>query len=119
MYNSYISGEQKLLAIAAHITYFLGGLGFILAPLIIFLYKKNDPFVREHAKQALAAHLFLLILSSVTGILCAILIGFLLLPILAIFGVIFFITSIIAVMRAADGQMYSYPFIQSFANKFD
>ncbi|MCE5285679.1 MAG: DUF4870 domain-containing protein [Pelosinus sp.] len=118
MYNNYISSDQKLLAIAAHVTYFLGGVGFIIAPLIIYLLKKDDPFVREHAKQALAAHLFLLILSTIIGVLCYILIGFLLLPILAIVGLIFFITSILAAIKAADGQLYYYPLIQSFVDKF-
>jgi hypothetical protein len=47
MYSQYISGEQKLLAIAAHVTYFLGGLGFIIAPLVIYLFKKEDAFVRD------------------------------------------------------------------------
>lgn len=118
MYSNTISGEQKLLAIAAHITYFLGGLGFILAPLIIYLFKKEDFFVREHAKQALTAHLFLLLLSTIVGILCSILIGVLLLPLLAIIGAVFFITSIIAAIKAADGQMYYYPLIQSIVKKF-
>jgi uncharacterized Tic20 family protein len=118
MYNDYITGEQKLLAIAAHITYFLGGLGFIIAPLVIYLFKKDDFFVREHAKQALVAHLFLLILSTMVSVLCVLLIGILLLPILAIIGAIFFITSIIAAIKAADGQLYRYPFIQSFVDRF-
>ena len=70
-----ITGEQKLLGILAHISYFLGGLGFIMAPLVIFLLKKEDPFVSEHAKQALVAHLAILAASFVVGISCMVLIG--------------------------------------------
>jgi uncharacterized Tic20 family protein len=58
-----ITGEQKLLAIIAHLAYFLGGLGFVIAPLVIFLLKKDDVFVYDHAKQALVAHLVILAVS--------------------------------------------------------
>ena len=112
-----ITGEQKLLAIIAHISYFLGGLGFIIAPLVIFLLKKDDPFVYEHAKQALVAHIALLAVSCVIGFLCTLLIGFLLLPILGILGLILFVTSIIAASKAFYGEEYKYPLIQDFVNK--
>lgn len=112
-----VTGEQKLLAILAHIGYFLGGLGFIVAPLCIFLLKKEDPFVYEHAKQALVAHLVILIASAITSMLCFLLIGFLLMPILAIFWLMLFITSIIAAIKALDGQFYEYPLIQRFVSK--
>lgn len=112
-----VTGEQKLLAILAHIGYFLGGLGFIVAPLCIFLLKKEDPFVYEHAKQALVAHLVILIASAITSMLCFLLIGFLLMPILAIFWLMLFITSIIAAIKALDGQFYEYPMIQRFVTK--
>lgn len=101
----------------AHIGYFLGGLGFIVAPLCIFLLKKEDPFVYEHAKQALVAHLVILIASAITSMLCFLLIGFLLMPILAIFWLMLFITSIIAAIKALDGQFYEYPLIQRFVSK--
>jgi len=72
-----ITGEQKLLAILAHLAYLLGGLGFIIAPLVIFLLRKEDPFVYHHAKQALVAHLAILAASVITSLLCILLIGFL------------------------------------------
>lgn len=112
-----ITGEQKLLAVLAHLAYLLGGLGFIIAPLIIFLAKKDDPFVYEHAKQALVAHLVILAVSIATGLLCTLLIGLLLLPIIAVLWLLLLITSIIAAVKAADGQAYKYPIIQGFVNK--
>jgi uncharacterized Tic20 family protein len=114
-----ITGEQKLLAIIAHLSYLLGGLGFIIAPLVIFLLKKDDLFVFEHARQALVAHLCILATSVVVGMLCFLLIGFLLLPILVILSIILVVTSIIAAVRVMEGQPYRYPFIQGLVTKLD
>jgi len=113
-----VSGEQKLFAITAHIAYLLGGLGFIIAPLLVFLLRKDDPFVNHHAKQALVAHLAILILSALVSFLCTLLIGVLLLPILALLWLLLLITSIIATIRAFHGEEYYYPLIQSIVNKF-
>ena len=112
-----VTGEQKLLAVLAHLAYFLGGLGFVVAPLVIFLWKKDDYFVYDHAKQALVAHLMLLVAGLVVSLLCFALIGLLLVPILAILGVIFVITSLIAAFQALSGNYYRYPFIQGVVDK--
>lgn len=112
-----ITGEQKLLAIIAHLAYFLGGLGFIIAPLLIFLLKKEDAFVFEHARQALVAHLVMLVVSVVVGLLCALLIGVLLIPVLVIMWLGLVVTSIVAAIRALNGEHYRYPFIQGLVAK--
>ena len=112
-----ISGEQKILAVLSHLAYLLGGLGFIIAPLIIFLVKKDDPFIHSHAKQALVAHLTISVLSAISGLLCVALVGFLLLPVMAVLWLLLFVTSIIAAVKAVDGQYYEYPLIQSLVNK--
>lgn len=112
-----ITGEQKVLAILAHISYFLGGVGFIIAPLIIFLLKKDDYFVYEHAKQALVAHITLLATSCIAGLLCMLLIGVLLLPIIGILWIVLLVTSVIGAIKALNGEEYQYPFIQKFVNK--
>lgn len=112
-----VTGEQKLLAVLSHLAYLLGGLGFIIAPLLIFLTKKEDAFVYAHAKQALVAHLALLGASIVSGLLCAILVGFLLLPVMGVLWLVLLFTSVIAAIKAADGQYYEYPFIQNLVRK--
>ena len=112
-----ITGEQKVLAILAHISYFIGGVGFILAPLVLFLLKKDDYFVYEHAKQALIAHLFILATSFIIWVSCLLVIGIVLLPIIAILWLILLITSVIGAIKALNGEEYKYPFIQQFVNK--
>jgi Uncharacterized protein conserved in bacteria len=113
-----ITGEQKLLALIAHLSYFLGGLGFIVAPLVIFLLKNDDSFVYEHARQALVAHLTVLAASTVVGLLCFLLIGFLLIPVLVVILLILVVTSLIASAKVLNGELYRYPFIQGLVNHF-
>ncbi len=112
-----ITGEQKLLAVIAHLAYFFGGLGFIVAPLVIFLLKRDDPFVYDHAKQALVAHLVIFALSLVTAVLCVLLIGLLLLPVLCLLWLLLLITSLWAAWQAGQGSYYRYPFIQGIVEK--
>lgn len=112
-----VTGEQKLLAILAHLAYLLGGVGFIIAPLVIFLLKKDDPFVYDHAKQSLVAHLAILMVSIITSALCILLIGILFLPILAILWIVLIVTSIIAAFKALNGELYQYPLIQQLVDK--
>jgi uncharacterized Tic20 family protein len=112
-----ITGEQKLLALIAHLSYFFGGLGFILAPLVIFLFKRDDPFVFEHARQALVAHLALLVAGVVVGLLCVVLIGIILIPVLAVLALVLVVTSLIAGVKALNGEPYKYPLIQGLVAK--
>lgn len=115
--NSAIHGEQKLFAVFAHISYFLGGIGFVLAPLLILLLRRDDPFVYEHARQALVAHLTILVLSAGVFLLSFLLIGLLLLPLLAVFWLALLVTSILGAVRAADGEEYRYPLIQGLVRR--
>ena len=112
-----VTSEQKFLAIIAHIAYLFGGIGFIIAPLLIFLLKKDDDFVYYHAKQALVAHLAILVVSLAVYLLCLLLIGFLLLPLLAVVWLILIVTSLLAIFSAVNGELYQYPFIQNLVEK--
>ena len=113
------TGEQKLCAIIAHLGYLLGGAGFIIAPLVLFLLKKDDPFIYDHAKQALVSHLAILAASLAISFLCFLLYCVLLLPVLAALWVGLVITSFIASYRALSGELYRYPLIQGLVSKLD
>nr|WP_092074904.1 DUF4870 domain-containing protein [Dendrosporobacter quercicolus]NSL49804.1 DUF4870 domain-containing protein [Dendrosporobacter quercicolus DSM 1736]SDN20227.1 hypothetical protein SAMN04488502_11448 [Dendrosporobacter quercicolus] len=112
-----ITEQQKLLAIAAHLAYLLGGVGFVVAPLVIFFIKKDDPFIADHAKQALVAQLSLLVAGAVVGFLSLLFIGLLLIPVLALLSTVIFFTSILAALKALNGDYYHYPFIQGLVEK--
>ena len=114
-----LNGKQRLLVLLVHLSYFIGGLGFVVVPLVVYLLTESDAFVRFNAKQALVSHLALVICGVLVGALCVVLIGFLLVPVLAVLAIIFFVCSIIAAVRGYNGQYYYYPFIQRFASMFD
>ncbi|WP_238528214.1 DUF4870 domain-containing protein [Acetonema longum] len=109
--------EQKLLAIVAHLAYFFGGLGFVIAPLAILIWKREDPFIYHHAKQALVVQGVLLIASLAVGLLSMLLVGLLLVPILVLAGIALVVTSLFAAYNALNGELYRYPLIQSLVDR--
>lgn len=117
-----VPAEERQWAMFAHLSALAGGLltsavggwGFFLGPLVIWLMKKETmPFVADQAKEALnfnitvsAAMLVLLVLGVVTlGL------GFLIaMPLMLIIGIAALVFIIIAAMKANDGVAYRYPF---------
>jgi uncharacterized Tic20 family protein len=113
-----ITGEQKLLALIAHLSYLFGGIGLIIAPLVIMILKKDtDYFVYFHAKQALVAHLTAVVISAAVAVLTMLVIGILLLPFVAAIWLILLVTSVIATVKALNGDLYRYPFIQGLVER--
>jgi uncharacterized protein len=116
-----ISAEERQWAMFAHLSALAGGLltsaiggwGFFIGPLVIWLVKKDTmPFVADQAKEALnfnitvsGIFLILLILSLLTlGI------GFLITaPIMLIIGIAALVFIIMASVKANQGIAYRYP----------
>lgn len=69
--------------------------------------KDQYPFVDDQGKEALNFHITLFLMMVVAGILTIIVIGVVLIPIIALYGLIF---SIIAAVKANEGVSYRYPF---------
>jgi uncharacterized Tic20 family protein len=88
---------------------FLGiPLGHIIAPLIIWLVKKDEfAFVDEQGKESLNFQISMTIYAAVAGLLCFALIG---IPLLIIIGVADIVLVIIASVKANQGEKYQYPF---------
>ena len=83
------------------------GAGHILGPLIVWLVKRGESAeIDAHGKEALNFQISMLIYNVVAGILCLIVIGFVLLAVLHVLNVVFVI---IASLRASEGQIYRYP----------
>lgn len=81
--------------------------GSILGPLVIWLIKKErSPYVDAQGKESLNFQISVFIYAAVSGILCLIFIGFLLLIALGIFWLVFVI---IASIKANEGILYRYP----------
>lgn len=119
--GSAIPAEERQWAMFAHLSALLGGLltsavggwGFFLGPLVIWLMKKDTmPFVADQAKEALnfnitvsAIFLVLMVLGFLTlGI------GFLLIgPLMLLIGIAALVFIVIAAIKANDGIAYRYP----------
>lgn len=95
--------DNKNLAMACHL---LGLLGF-LGPLVIWLIKKDESAtVNQHGKEALNFQISILIYSVGAWVSAFILIGFLLMPAVAIFNLVMII---IAAIKASNGEDFKYP----------
>ena len=101
------TGNDKVWSILCHLSPFLG-VGLFILPLIVYLAMKNEPFTRENAKEALNCHISYLIYMLCCIPLVLIVVG----GVIAIaLGVALLVFSIIAAVKASDGQIYRYPLI--------
>lgn len=116
------SAEEKQWAMFAHLSALAGGIltsgwagsiGCFIGPLVIWLVKKDTmPFVDDQGKEALnfnitvgIVFLALLILSIVTfgiGLIVAV-------PLWIIIGIAWLVFTIIAAVKASNGERYRYP----------
>ena len=105
-----VPSESRGWAAAAQLVPLIG-LGFI-APLVIWLMKKDeDPFVEYHARESLNFQITLIIAIIVSILLMFVLIGFILIFVVLIFALV---VEIIAGVKAANGEFYRYPLIFRF-----
>ena len=87
--------------------FFVPWAGHILGPLIVWLAKRGDsPEIDVHGKESLNFQISMLIYSLIAGVLCLVLIGFVLLGILHILNLVLVI---IASIQASEGKLYRYP----------
>jgi uncharacterized Tic20 family protein len=96
--------DAKTMGMLAHL---LGIIGFI-GPLIIWLIKKENPYVEDQAREALNFQLTILIgwliAFALSFVMC---LGVFLYPVLWVLQIVF---SIIAALKANQGIVYRYPF---------
>ena len=86
--------------------------GNILAPLVIWLMKKDVyPIVDVHGKESLNFQISMSIYGLVSLLLCFVLVGFILLPAIFITNLI---QVIVASLRADKGEPYRYPLTLRF-----
>jgi uncharacterized protein len=106
-----LTREERNLAMLSHLLALTGyvgvPLGNIVAPLIIYLMKKDElPFVAEQSRESLNFQISMSIYALISGVLTLILIGFLLLAAVWVAGVVL---TIIASVKVANGEAYRYP----------
>jgi uncharacterized Tic20 family protein len=114
--NSYLGAEEtpvvpptsdeKTLALLSHVLTFFFPL---LAPLIIYLVKKDESsFIAAHAKESLNFQI------TVCIICIALLITVIGILLLWIVGIAAAVLVIVATIRASEGKLYRYPFTVRF-----
>ena len=119
--TSGIPAEERQWAMFAHLSALLGGLltsavggwGFFLGPLVIWLMKKETmPFVADQAKEALNFNITVSVVMFVLMVLgfLTLGIGFLLLgPLMLLIGIAALVFIVIAAIKANEGVAYRYP----------
>ena len=112
------SAEERQWGLFGHLSslsgLFTGGVGNIVGPLIIWLIKKDTmAFASDQAKEALNFNITLLIISVVLVLATVFTLGiaiFITLPLGVIIGIAWLVLTIVASMKANNGEAYRYPF---------
>ena len=112
------TAEEKQWALFVHLSalsgIFTGGLGAIVGPLVIWLIKKDtSPFVSDQAKEVLNFNLTVLIavaaLTIIGLVLMVVVIGILFLLLSGVVGIAWLVLTIVATVKAGNGEAYRYP----------
>ncbi|MEI7771007.1 MAG: DUF4870 domain-containing protein [Chloroflexales bacterium] len=105
-----VSADERNTAMACHLVSFLGYLipfADLIATIVIWSSKKDQSaFVREHGAEALNYQISFYIYALISLVLTFVLIGFLMLAALTIFDIT---VTIIAAVKASNGERYRYP----------
>jgi len=107
---NYTSNDERSFSMLCHLSALSGLIipfGHIIGPLVIWLLKKDEfPEVDRQGKAALNFQLSLTIYSIVAAILIVILVGFVLLGAIFLFGLIM---TIVASVKSSNGERFEYP----------
>ncbi len=105
------SQEARQWAMFCHFAAFLGlafPFGNLIGPLIVWQIKKDlDPFVDDQGKEALNFQISVTLAVALCFLLMVVLIGF---PLMMLVGIAALVLTIIAGIKANEGQVYRYPF---------
>jgi uncharacterized Tic20 family protein len=106
-----IPKEVRNWAMGSHMIALVGllgnGLGFLVGPLIVWLVKRDDhPFLDEQGKEAVNFQITMMGAIIVCIPLIFVAIGLVLMPLIGIFDVVL---TIIAGIKAANGEHWRYP----------
>ncbi len=107
-----VSKDERTWGMLAHLSALVGYLiipfGNIIAPLVIWLMKKDESqFIGDQAKESLNFQISLMIYAVVAGVLVLVIIGIFLLIALYILGIVL---TLVGTIKANNGVTYRYPF---------
>ena len=104
------SSDERMWGMLCHLSTLSGYLipfGNIIGPLVVWLIKKDEyAFVEDQGKEALNFQISVMIYSIVSGILVFLIIG---LPLLIAVLIFDLVMTIVAAVKANEGEYYRYP----------
>ncbi len=107
--------DTRTWALVAHLSALLSlFIGFpFVGPLVVYLVKKDDAFVRRHAAEALNFNISVMLYAIVLGIATVIglifIVGLLLLPLFLVLAIVWIVFLCLAAAKAGQGEEYRYP----------
>jgi uncharacterized Tic20 family protein len=106
-----IPREARKWAMICHISALAGllgnGIGFLIAPLVVWMVKKEDhPFIDDQGKEAVNFQITMILALFLCIPLIFVIIG---IPLAIIIGLLMVILPIIAAVKANDGVVFRYP----------
>ena len=109
--------DERMWAMLGHLsafTAFISGIGCVLGPLIIWLIKRDTlPFAGEQAKEALNFNISVIIAAVGLWVLTVLTLGIgllLTIPAAMVLFVGWLVLTIVAAVKANNGEHYRYPF---------
>jgi len=111
--------DERTWSVLAHLSMFLnlftGFMGPVAALVIWLVYRDRSPEVAFHALQSMWYQLaWVVILGAgwaLTGLLTVVLVGFLLIPVMAVLTIVPFVHAGYAAYKVSDGEDYRYAFV--------
>jgi uncharacterized Tic20 family protein len=107
--------ETRQWSMFLHLSLVVGhavAMGWIIGPILIWQIKKNElPRIDEHGRNAVNWLISYILYLVISGVLCFVAIGFVLLPIVLVLNIVF---PIIAAVKANEGRVWKYPLAISF-----
>jgi uncharacterized Tic20 family protein len=116
---SAMAAEERNLGTIAHVTPLVlmlvsGGLAGFIGSLVVYLYAKDrGAAARQYAAGALNAQIIVCIGAAISYALMLVLIGFVTLPLVILFGIV---VHIIGAVKANKGEPFSPPLTPSFVS---
>lgn len=110
-----VTTDSRNLATLSHLSAFTVFLGVppVVGPLLVWLLKKEDPWVEYHAKEALNFNISFMIYALLSAVAIVLLVGLILLPVVVIS---WFVLTIKAAISTSNGDYYRYPMTMRFVN---
>ena len=111
------SNDDRTWALIGHLSAFsafITGIGCVIGPLIVWLVKRDTlPFAADQAKEALNFNITAIIVALGLGIFTLITLGvgaLITVPAACVLFVGWFVLTIVAALKANNGEQYRYPF---------